>query len=57
MVTAALVITEVITLVSVAIKTLMKVPRESSASELFVCCDVDNFPVLSGQLVYGLRNI
>lgn len=36
-------------------KKLMKVPCDSSASELFVRCNVDNFPALRRKLVYGLR--
>ena len=34
----------------------MKVPRDYSASRLFVECNAQNFPVLRRKLVYGLRS-
>jgi hypothetical protein len=34
----------------------MNVPRDFSASTLFVECNVMNFPVLRRKLVYGLRS-
>jgi hypothetical protein len=37
-------------------KALMNVPRDFSASTLFVECKVMNFPVLRRKLVYGLRS-